>query len=195
MKHDRTHADARLDGEIGSLLAVDPSPEFAGRVRRRIAERAARSQRPSRSLLAGGCVAAGLLIAVALTGVMRPPSRTETARTALDVSRRLPPVLASAPGLATSGNLARVGRSWRRQIPVLDGEHTPPVAEVLIAPDEAAGLELLIARAAAGEITGSSGPRTGEADRDEDDPIESIAISQIEIPLLNPELAIQGVHQ
>ena len=133
-----------LDREIEDLLAVDPSPDFVARVRRRVAE----APVPGRSWFSWMLVPVAVgVAAIAFTVIVWPvdstPSSTEATVSqpgSVETTVDLP---ARAPQIET------VSRPTRRAAIVAQPDREP---EVLISPDEARALELLLARLREGRL-------------------------------------------
>jgi hypothetical protein len=139
--------DEALEREIESALAVDPSPEFFGRVRTGIAAESPASAWRSRSLWIGVGLAAvaGLVMAVvALRGDRVDPRSIGTLQ-----ATRVSPVQLQAPSVepAIAESLVLATRTetdalaLRPPVPVARARVGP---EVLIAADEGAGLHRLL---------------------------------------------------
>ena len=151
--------DAALEREIDAALAVDSSPEFLARVRTRIAaEPEPSTWRLSWTLAAAGAMVATFVMVVAVARVDRarssaPASRSATpekpsvnasASVAPPIDPRGAPALIAAPQSppSTLGVSTAVPVSNRRVRSVAVRAKEP---DVLVSPDEAAGLRRLIA--------------------------------------------------
>ena len=101
--------DAALDREIADALSIDPSPEFAARVRQRV-----RLERHSSSWHWGAFGAVGAIAAVALTAlyaaVVRPTPRPSSSLVARSISGAIP-TLPIGPGIVRIAENAAIGKS------------------------------------------------------------------------------------
>jgi len=154
-----------LDREIAQALAVDPSPEFAGRVRRRIAAEPARSASKIRwAVIAGvGLSAAAAVAIVVLSRDVRQPAplvsrASDGIGTLPGDSTRIPPRLRRAGRLAhgepLSGRTALSERSESKG-PTHPTDQTHPTdveAEVVVDGREASALRHVLDRINSGRM-------------------------------------------
>jgi hypothetical protein len=164
---DRSMIDP-LDREIAQALAVDPSPEFAGRVRRRIAAEPARSASKIRwAVIAGvGLGAAAAVAIVVLSRDVRQPAplvsrASDGIGTLPGDSTRMPPRLRRAERLAHGEPLlGRMALSERSESkgpthPTRPTDPTHPTdveAEVVVDGREASALRHVLDRINSGRM-------------------------------------------
>jgi hypothetical protein len=200
--------DAALDREIARALAVDPSPEFAARVRQRIANEAAPSTWGSRWMVAAGAALAAA--AVLLLVILRAPRVASTATTPAMLSARtlsnvgrMPSTTAPAPSSSSS-----VASAFRRmptfsrmleQTPAIrnspirhhDVVHEP---EILVDPREARAIRALVEGVREGRVDLSAVSRASIVDI-ERPPVTPLDIPEIVIEPLAPATGEQGARQ
>ena len=163
MNDNRSHdalSDAALEREIETALSVDPSPEFLVRVRTRVAaEPEPSTWRLSWAIAAAGAMAAVIVLIVAVTRggqttspasadrslAPEKPSADTSAGVVPPVDRREAPASIPSPLPALSASTVSAAppafsRTARSGLAVREKE-----PEVLVSPDEAAGLRRLIA--------------------------------------------------
>jgi hypothetical protein len=187
--------DLTLQREVALLLTVDPSPEFTAGVRARIAQVPTDvGIRPWRLASASAAV----LLVVAAIGLLFDPAIDHGASmdsTVVATDRSVAPM---SPLTASTRHTVRQTVEPNRRTPAsrraVIQQRVLPV-EVLISPDEAAGLELLRAQVSAAEWRASSRHPEEISEREPGAPFDVIAISRIEIPRLQEEASGQGVHQ
>ena len=143
--HDEQSAaitDAALDREIARVLGVDPSPEFAARVRQRIASEPA----PAGWRAAWIVAAAGALAAVAVVVLIasRPPRAAPAPATAVPLQARSIEGVGMLPdtgGAALSGARGEAAARTRhlgRSVPAAVGQRAGTgEPEILVDPREA----------------------------------------------------------
>jgi len=143
--------DAALDAELQAMLAVDPSPAFAGRVRVQIANR------PSRAWFTGRALAVPLAAVAAVVTVAVAVYRASP-RPADDRTNLAPPPIAAHALVRSPGSLAigLSGRDVRGVHATARAGESRPLAtaepEVLVDPREAAALRAFFARARSGDV-------------------------------------------
>jgi hypothetical protein len=138
--------DVLLD-EVAALVRVDPSPAFAARVRRRVAAQQMERRLPPVLLLLPATAAIVLSVALGLPNDAPIPERRA------DIALRLP-TAAVAPPVAAAVAVAVAPRPARRSQPF-------PLArpkDVIISPDEARAIELLMTSLRDGRLDPASVP-------------------------------------
>jgi hypothetical protein len=189
--------DDALDRDIARLLAVEPSPEFAARVRLRIVSEPA----PAGALFARWCkpsalrhaAAAGVALVIVLAVALMRPDRAIAPATVPSLSARattealwtLPsgsPTLRSAP--------AAVITPKRRAI---SGPDRTAGVVALIDPREAQALEGFFAARRSFSLVVKEGEQPSLSF--EPEPIREIRIAPIEFPPLNTDDSDKGVSR
>jgi hypothetical protein len=162
MVEERLLSDAELDAALHEAFAVDPSPEFVARLRRRVADEPS-GRRHVRLFAVAAVISAVAIVFVAVMFERAPVDEQRPARVAAAVDRTIAtppdaPVVAAAPRL-------RATRVERRANPV--------ALEVLIPTGEQHALRRLLERPPTGVLQFS-------ADRG-----DAVVVSEITVPLLN----------
>ena len=190
--------DAGIDREMQALLAVDPSPEFAARVRARIAVEPPRSP-----WLAWWPLVAAAAIAIAIVaGILARPrpidapqwlaatplpnapigvARALQGRHIADVSRPVPPVSEAPADRQSPGD----GGQGRQAI-----DRAPVASDVLLDPRETAALRALIAGVREGRVDLQPVLRASTVA-----PMALAPVTAIAIPLITIDPLEQGVRQ
>ena len=213
MDDDRSDAlnGAALEREIETALAVDPSPEFLAGVRLRIASEPVSSAWRIPWVFAAGAMALVIVMAVVAFRPDRKPNQASTGRVAVATTvvtkTALPPVPPTVPpsvAAAVVEGWTASGQSAARVAPTRSGgarfvrgpsTRRSMDPEVLVSPDEAAGLRRLIAAVRDGRIDFTSllieSPQATAALQ----PPSEISVSPITIEPLEPLTTGEGVLQ
>ncbi len=174
-------ADAKLDGEIRALLAVDPSPQFRASVRMRIAnEPATVSRRGLWWLGAAAIAAAAAVTAFMVVAPSRPvpPISTLAARSSVHLAL---PESPRARRLASDAASSEVVSPARRNSLMQPGRRRPSEPEILLAPNETRALRALIAGVREGRIDLTPVSQATTPDVMELEPIRDLVIPPIVI--------------
>jgi hypothetical protein len=193
MQPDDTLNDDALDRELERALAVDPSPEFAARVRTRIANEPARSPWRASWMFALGAAAVSVVAVIVVqlnrgaASVADTPllaARTIAPYVASGFSRTSPEPYRSAEAVALQSK--RSAKAFALQ---------PNDSEILIDPRESMALRGFINGVRGGRVDlrpvlSASVPTAMDLP-----PIDDIVISPITIEPLAPPTGAEGVRQ
>ena len=196
-RDDDDQADVGPDRELAALLAVDPSPELSARVRVGIARHAEARGRWPLPLAAGSAIVLTAMLLLVAFRADRPAStsRVIAHRTiATDIAAMPRPLLTRR--LELSGVTAARSQGLDVRAARVT-EHVQPTAtvdsKVLVSPDEALGITVLLAqeREKRASLLGGAREISGP------ESIEAIAIPPITIDLLDPArmVDVEGVLQ
>ena len=193
--------DAALDGELEAALSVDPSPEFAARVRTRVQ----RERDAAASSWRWGIAAAVAVVAmIALVVAMSRPDRARIAQDE-NAARRQPAAARTAPDLGP-GPVAQDSTASEalksvptRVLGTSGGRRSRPSAvvrepELLIAADEARALRQLFSNVRRGLVDLSSLQESPPATAALQPPSE-ISFSPITFEPIAAEAAEEGERQ
>lgn len=191
-------SDAALDRELQAILDVDPSPEFAARVRARIAEPRRSAWWPPAFALGAVVAAAALLIAVVVLRSLPRGTRSEIAPLA---ARALASATVETPDLLARRSSVRVPpESAQRSADARPRAATAQTIaarepEILVDPREAAAIRAVIARARGGRIDLAPVLRASTPAAMDLGPVVDIAIPAITIDPIAPAPGAEGVRQ
>jgi hypothetical protein len=175
MVEQRPLSDAELDAALSEAFAVDPSPEFVARVRRRVAEDSSGGRHVP--LFAVAAVISAAIVFVAVMFERTPVDERRPTRVAAAVNRtRATPPDAPVVGAAPRRPVAvRTDRDTARRLRATRVERrtNPETPDVLIPAVEQHALRRLLERPPTGVLQFS-------ADRG-----DAVVVSEITVPRLN----------
>ena len=172
----RERADAALvdevERELRRTLAIEPSPEFAQRVRMRIAETSARPAMPIVRWLVPLTVAAACVLAVGIgwrySSGPEPAGAPVATRVASDVELRQSP--------------ARVVPPEPPRLPARPVRRRPVEPEVIVSPDRARALARMLALARSGVVDEQSLRPVAPATAPESLEVAPLVVQPIAVP-------------
>ena len=185
--------DRALDRELQSILAVDPSPEFAARVRTRIASEPQRSAAWSMWMFAAAATA---VVAIAVV-VSRGVPREGAAASKPLASRVLTPMAFAVSDINRGLMLPHALPGPAPQAASLAATAMPQRAadEILVDPREAAAIRALIRRVRTGGIDLAPVLNASTPTAMELAPVVEITILDIAIDPIAPAPGAEGVRQ
>jgi hypothetical protein len=169
-----------MDRELQEMLAIEPSPQFAPRVRAAVASAPAAAPRLRWIWWSGAVAAAAAVIVFA----SRPPIEP-AARPSPTVAAHIPAPIESAPRVEASTRQAQAPPTRNQPPRLTRTRHSqPPAAEVIVPSGQMQAVERYVALVRSGQLDTSALASTATADSDL--VVTPIAVKPIAVDPLEP---------